>query len=260
MLIEIVNWSKYQPRHDIKSTSWFRLENTFWLDPTLTPLDSDGKLVWIVLLSLASQRQSAVFEVDLMFVRRAIGVRMKKLIETLEHFQANGKIRITPPVTLRGRNADVTLRTDETDETDGRYKKNVRCDPETGSEAPAAPAGPTSGDKANLPKLTFTDADMKAATWLQKAVVFHNPAARKVHKANLERWANDFRLMREQDGLADEVVKEALLRLFEPEHGDYVADPFWRIQVQSPAALRKHWDKVTAVINNAKPRAQGYAL
>ncbi|MES2347867.1 MAG: hypothetical protein V4641_09900 [Pseudomonadota bacterium] len=250
MLIEIVNWAKYQPRHDIKSTSWFRLENTFWCDPMITPLDSDAKMVWIMLLSLASQHQSAGFQVDLKFVRRALGVRMKKLIESLEYFQGCGKIKISEDTASRTRNADVTLRTDGTDGTDAPYK-GERPDPEP----------PPLGEHANLPIPEDPGADMRAATWLQKAIIFHNPAARKIRAIDLQRWADDFRQMREADGIAAEVIVEALTMLFEPEHPRYVIDPFWRIQIQSPAALRKHWDKVTAVINNPKQRAGGgYAI
>ncbi len=253
MHIEIVNWSKYNPRGDVKSTSWFRLENTFWANPMLTKLDSDGKLVWIVLLSMASQRQSAVFELDLKFVRSVIGVRMKKLISLLQYFQECEKIRIDCVPASRGRNAHVPLRTDGTNETNETNKKRK----EKAGPASAAPPDPPS-DEANLPKSETTEWDTKAAAWLQKAIALHNPMAKPPPPATHAKWADVFGLLRVDFGEA--AVKELLLRIFEPGHPDFVIDPFWRINVQSPKDLRKHWNRITAQISNSKPKAQGYAL
>lgn len=119
MWISITNWDKYNPRADVKHTTWFRLENTFWMDPTLTPLDGEGKLVWVVLLSLASQHQKGVFEVDSYFVSEIAKVTHDKLEAVLKHLQERGKIKIHASrprhvrvtSTSRTRNAGVRIRT-----------------------------------------------------------------------------------------------------------------------------------------------------
>jgi hypothetical protein len=240
MLIEILNWAKYNPKD---TGYWWRMEACWALDPAISMLPAAGKLIWVGLMAFACQCNGPRYDLDMDLLCKLYGVDMDSLSFTLNHLKARGKIAIP---TLRGRYTRTNVRT---------YERTLKGEHQSGSDAdPGSLLG-----KSNLPKLSWTDWDMTAAVWLQKAVLLHNPAARKVRKANLDRWANDFRVMREQDELADEVVKEAMQRLFEPNHPEHVADPFWRIQIQSPAALRKHWDKVTAAINNPKAKS-GYAI
>ncbi len=126
MLIQVVNFEKYNPRSDVKHSSWFRLQNDFWTDPLLTPLDPDQKLVWVVLLSCASKTQKSVFECDEMFFSAALKMEPSRFLETLEYFQAKRKIKIPTSrgrngrvtTAARIRNANVPLQTDITDTTD----------------------------------------------------------------------------------------------------------------------------------------------
>ncbi len=242
MLIEIVNWAKHNPKD---TGYWWRMEAMWALDPAISTLPAHGKLIWIGLMAFACQANGGRYDLDMDLLCNLYGVDMEALWITLKHLKARGKIKVT---TFRGKYTRTDRQTD---------RQTFKEEHPTGSDADPDPLL----GKKNLPKPVWTDWDMTAAAWLQKAVLLHNPAARKVRKANLEKWANDFRVMREQDELAGEVVQEAMTRLFEPNHPDHVADPFWRIQIQSPAALRKHWDKVTAVINNPKARpGGGYAI
>ncbi len=247
MLIEIVNWAKYQPRHDIKSTTWFRLENTFWADPMLTPLSSDGKMVWIVLLALASQKQSGVIEVDPQFVSDANRIAYDVILASFKHFQAHGKIKI-PTSRRKPRSRDAT---------DGRTDGTRRTDVTDEEQRAAAPA-PSLDEPVNLPNTETVAWDTKAAAWLQKAITLHNPAAKPPATAALAKWATVFGQLRVDFGGA--VVQELLVRIFEPDHPDFIVDPFWRINIQSPRDLRKHWNRITAQINNPKPKAHGYAI
>lgn len=105
MKIEIVNWAKYNPRTDVKNTTWFRLENTFWSDQVIFLLDNDAKMVWFTLLALASQRMSGVVDVEPTFVSAVLRVDVSKVTTTLEHLKVAKKIVY---VTSRARNAGVT--------------------------------------------------------------------------------------------------------------------------------------------------------
>lgn len=105
MRLSITNWDKYNPRSDVKAPSWFRLENDFWMDPALTPLDSDGKIVWITLLSFASKRRSGEIDIDPRFIATVLGITHEKVESTLKHLQSEGRLKI---LTSRARNVDVT--------------------------------------------------------------------------------------------------------------------------------------------------------
>lgn len=112
------------------------------------------------------------------------------------------------------------------------------------SEQPAAPP-PTPR------KLSFSEWDMMAAKWLQKAIVMHNPQAVRAQKANLEKWADVFRRMREQDGLNEDQITVALRHTFEAD-----SDTFWRSVIQSPEKFRAKWDQLTAKMHS---KAKGWA-
>ncbi len=63
-------------------------------------------------------------------------------------------------------------------------------------------------------------------------------------KRNLTRWANTFRLMREQDGREPEHIK----RLF-----DWASqDSFWQSNILSPTKLRKQWKALAIQFNNRR--------
>lgn len=137
MLIEIVNWEKYNPRHDVKSTSWFRVENTFWADPALTPLDCEGKMVWMTLLSFASQRQGGVIDVDTAFIGALLRVVPSKVDDTLKHFQKHGIIKIP---TSRKRNVRGSTTSRPRTATDGRTDGTDGTDERTNGSAPHSAA------------------------------------------------------------------------------------------------------------------------
>lgn len=136
MKIEIVNWEKYNPRNDVKSTTWFRLENTFWSDPAIFALTNDGRMVWVMLLSLASQRQLPTIQTDLAFVSAVLRIDESVTVAALKHLQAHGKIKMS---TLRGRNVRGTA------PSRARYDTDGRTDEQT-DETNVLPGAPGPGD------------------------------------------------------------------------------------------------------------------
>lgn len=61
---------------------------------------------------------------------------------------------------------------------------------------------------------------------------------------NITAWANDIRVMRQQDRRQPEHI----LKLWRLAHND----EFWRQNIQSPAALRKQWGKLAAMYHGKK--------
>lgn len=60
MIIHVINWEKFNPRKDLKATSWLRLQNTLFEDPAFFDFDHGELCFWIYLLSLASKKMSGV--------------------------------------------------------------------------------------------------------------------------------------------------------------------------------------------------------
>lgn len=88
-----------------------------------------------------------------------------------------------------------------------------------------------------------TDEDHKAAHWIFDRVRLVVPTAKE---PNWNGWANDIRLMREQDGRTHREICE----LFEWANGD----SFWRANILSPDKLRTKWTALEAKRGNAPGR------
>jgi uncharacterized protein YdaU (DUF1376 family) len=115
----------------------------------------------------------------------------------------------------------------------------VESQPETISHNPITNnQGKTSssGNNPDKPKKKFgNEEDHQAARWIFERVQQVNPTAKE---PNWDAWANDIRLMREQDRRDHRGICE----LF----GWANKDSFWKANILSPDTLRKQWDKLTA--------------
>jgi len=85
------------------------------------------------------------------------------------------------------------------------------------------------------PRFSFSPEDKNTAELMAEKIREFLPNARA---PNLESWANDIRLIREQDKKTGPEVRELFLWAN--------ADPFWRANIRSPAKLRKHLDTLQA--------------
>jgi hypothetical protein len=129
MRVEIMNWDKFNPRRDVKSTSWLRLQNTFWQDHKFFELDNDGKMVWIALLSTASQEQKGMIEINPDLIGAVLKVSSKKVKKVLEILEKKQCVRISDEL----RDVDVPTRTDE--RTDERTNGTNGTDTVSGGNA-----------------------------------------------------------------------------------------------------------------------------
>jgi hypothetical protein len=92
---------------------------------------------------------------------------------------------------------------------------------------------------------------MRRATWMRDAIIAKNELAVRARKANLEKWADVFRMMREIDKLAEAEIKAVMEFIFLDD-----PDPFWRTQIQSAAKFREKWDVLAARMLNPKRQQQ----
>lgn len=91
-----------------------------------------------------------------------------------------------------------------------------------------------------------TEDDHKAAHWMFERLREVNATARE---PGWDKWANDIRLMREQDGRGHREI----CGLF----GWVLRDPFWSANVMSPSKLREKWDQLAANRERARANAPG---
>lgn len=116
--IEVLNWKKFNPRTDVKASSWYRKAHLIHFDPAWGHFKAEELHVWDFFLALASMKNQSVFEYTPEILARAARVRIKVFESAVQKLERMGCVRVTDA--SRGRNGNVALRTDgRTDETDG---------------------------------------------------------------------------------------------------------------------------------------------
>lgn len=90
-------------------------------------------------------------------------------------------------------------------------------------------------------RLKYEICDMENAEYLFKEIKNNNPDAKK---PNLEKWANEFRLIRERDKRTDNQIKY-LIKWSQQ-------DSFWKTNILSPSSLRKQFDRLVTKIKSDK--------
>lgn len=117
------------------------------------------------------------------------------------------------------------------------------------SPGAGAPGGGDEAGKAAKPRKKHgTEDDHKAVRWMFHLVLKVDATAKE---PNWDAWANEMRLMREQDGRSHVEACE----LFKWAN----ADTFWRANILSPAKLREQWQQLT-LKRAATPQATKPAL
>lgn len=233
MIICISSWEKYNPRKrgDTKSSSWFRCQNSFVTDPDFFDYSNDQKMIWIYLLAEASAKMSAEIKINPSLVASVLRIDTPLVIETIEAFQNSGFLTFSadPRRTSSEHAADPQRTRGATYERTNERTNNKR-------------AKALSGQNPFEPK--WEPCDLHLATrWLE-----HAKSITPHIKADLHKWADAVRLIREQDKLTlDEVTK-----LFE-----WVKDDeFWSRNALSPQAVRGRSKNGLKKIENILARMQ----
>jgi uncharacterized phage protein (TIGR02220 family) len=70
--INITNWDKYNARNDVKSCTWFRMSNDFFVDPEFYGASSGTRMVWLYLLCCASKKNNSTVKINVQMMVDAI--------------------------------------------------------------------------------------------------------------------------------------------------------------------------------------------
>lgn len=93
--MQIVNWSKYQDRKDVKVPHWFRMNHGPYLDPEWDDFDAEEHHVWAWLLAFASFKNRGEIIVNTETCSRRAKVSVDKFNSALTKLEKKGCISIT---------------------------------------------------------------------------------------------------------------------------------------------------------------------
>jgi uncharacterized phage protein (TIGR02220 family) len=94
MIIEVEDWEKYNPRKDVKSPAWFRLENNLFSNSLLYGLNHETILFFVYLLCQASTNNCAIFELSLPHLRQIGRFRTRNLAKNVKSLSDLGLISV----------------------------------------------------------------------------------------------------------------------------------------------------------------------
>lgn len=134
--ITIVNYDKYKGRKDVENNSWFRLSNRFLEDADFFDFSAEEKLVWIYLLSVASQKNTAKLRVNHRHAEQVCGLPSPSINSAIKKLSEIGVLKIEQARTLRGRYVDDTATCATDRQTDITNKTDTATAPPSPSENP----------------------------------------------------------------------------------------------------------------------------
>lgn len=94
MEIKISNWDKYNPRKDLKSLTWIRLDGDIGFSESLFGLSVNAKWLWIFLLSYSSKKNSGDFSIEKKYLSHHSGIKICELDDLLQDLFRNGLLLI----------------------------------------------------------------------------------------------------------------------------------------------------------------------
>lgn len=119
--VKILGFEKYKGRADVAHNSWFRCSNRLLEDPDFFDFTAEEKLVWIYLLSIASQKNTSDIHVSHQHAHHVCRLSEKAVTTAIEKLCEIKVIKRLRARTLRGRYVGDT-RTCATDITDRQDK------------------------------------------------------------------------------------------------------------------------------------------
>lgn len=117
MKIIVNNFEKYNPRKDLKSVPWFRVNSDIPFEPKLHKASISTKWGWIILLSFYAQNRSNPIEFDREYFSDHSGLNFKQIKEMLDFLEQKEMITIDTIEPDRTRSNPIEFDPNETNET-----------------------------------------------------------------------------------------------------------------------------------------------
>jgi hypothetical protein len=94
MEITITKWTEYNPRKDLKSMPWFRVESDIGFSRKLFGIPAEGRWLWIFLLSSCAREQKESVTLEHDYIEHHTGISYEKIDEYLQHFKNKGLVQV----------------------------------------------------------------------------------------------------------------------------------------------------------------------
>lgn len=118
MQIKVLNWNKYNPRSDVKHSTWFRLEHTLFFHPDFLGLNSSEICFFVSLLCHCSLSNNEVITGNIQSFAKFSRIRTKTVIDAMN------KLEQLQVIEILSRDVDVRTRI-ATNETNERTNETI---------------------------------------------------------------------------------------------------------------------------------------
>lgn len=93
--IDILKWEKFNPRKDIKISSWFRMEHNIFENPDFFDFSHSDFMFWIYLLAIASKKNCGSINLNVRHAERIGRFSHSEIVRALDLLEINGTIKVT---------------------------------------------------------------------------------------------------------------------------------------------------------------------
>lgn len=130
--VEVLNWSKYNPRGDVKKPSWFRVDYGMLDDPDFYSFTHEEFKAWLYVLAQACRKNTGTIRVNYDHAERVSRLSRKGVDGALKKLESLSIVLVNVTDTSRIRHADVTD-TNATERTE--RTERTRCSSELDSKS-----------------------------------------------------------------------------------------------------------------------------
>lgn len=92
--ITITNWSKHNPRKDVKRPSWFAFDNRMVEDADFFDFNHAEFKAWIYILSRASQKQSGEIQIDARHAEQVCNIKVSDFSSAIQKLKRLNMITV----------------------------------------------------------------------------------------------------------------------------------------------------------------------
>lgn len=168
--IEVVNWTKYNPRTTSKKPSWFRLDNNFLTGQKYFDLNASEKLLGVLLMSLVSQANGAPIVLNYDYLKTFTKLSDEAISKALKIYIDRETLHVTRTRHVRATRVSgiVTLRDSHATDgrTDGHNEQDITDETDSAEPDASASCAPAEPFVSNL-RVSEILRDRKVTTLVQ---------------------------------------------------------------------------------------------
>lgn len=162
------SFTKYiKCRKDIDRPGWFKCSNRLLEDDDLNKFSAAETCVWLKILSLSSEQQSALVRINLLKINALVRkFTLQDLLSAIEKLKALGILKTDVTRTLRGRNVDVTQRGEDRIGEEKKREEEERAAAQNENPPASVSASPSGGKFKSAKDLLAAIPQITRDAWL----------------------------------------------------------------------------------------------